>query len=158
MKHFIFTLLFLSSMAISAQKEYVKEFYPNGNLKQEGWVLKDKKINHWKFYYENGNLKKQGNFVGNLETKYWYFYRPNLVKEKEGFYQSGKKTKWWLFYNSKGQIHYKCQLENNKKNGYCLVYQNTKLIKASKYEEGKKIKEWRDFYSFKRENNLSDLR
>tara|TARA_R110000822_G_scaffold237662_2_gene368034 strand:+ start:316 stop:426 length:111 start_codon:yes stop_codon:yes gene_type:complete len=33
-----------------------------------------------------------------------------------------------------------------------------KLVKASKYKNGKKIKEWTDFFSFKSENNLNDLR
>ena len=32
------------------------------------------------------------------------------------------------------------------------------IVKASKYKNGKKIKEWTDFSSFKDENNLNDLR
>jgi len=35
---------------------------------------------------------------------------------------------------------------------------NEKLTSAEKYSNGKKIKEWFDFSSFKRDNNLSDLK
>ena len=56
------------------------------------------------------------------------------------------------------KINHKCQLKDNHKNGYCLMYKNEKLIAASKYKAGKKLKEWTDFLSFKKENNLSDLR
>ena len=49
-------------------------------------------------------------------------------------------------------------LKNNKKNGYCLRYNQQKLVKAEKYQQGKKIKEWTDLASFKKENSLFDLR
>jgi len=54
-------------------------------------------------------------------------------------------------------INHKCQLKNNQKNGYCLRYQNKKIVKAEKYKAGKKIKEWTDLKSFKKDNKLSDL-
>lgn len=38
------------------QKKYQKVYYKNGKLKEEGWILNDKKIAFWKLYYENGNL------------------------------------------------------------------------------------------------------
>ena len=77
---------------------------------------------------------------------------------KEGHYLAGKKNKWWLFYDDMGHINHKCQLKDNLKNGYCLIYDMEKLVKASKYIEGKKIKEWTDYKSFRKENKLSDLR
>ena len=50
------------------------------------------------------------------------------------------------------------QLKNNQKNGYCLLYKKQKLVKAVKFKNGKKIKEWSDFSSFKEENSLNDLK
>jgi len=55
------------------------------------------------------------------------------------------------------KINHKCQLEDNQKNGYCLMYKNEKLVAASKYKAGKKLKEWTTFASFRKENKLSDL-
>ncbi|WP_243456856.1 toxin-antitoxin system YwqK family antitoxin [Polaribacter batillariae] len=157
---FCITLLLTIAFStnILAQKKYHKEYYKNGQLKQEGWLLNGTKVDYWKYYYKNGSLKKEGRFKNNFEVKYWYFYRPNSNVEKEGHFKKGKKYNWWLFYDEKGNINHKCQLKNNQKNGYCLIYNNKKLVKASKFKDGKKIKEWTDFSSFKDENNLNDLR
>ncbi|WP_235869082.1 toxin-antitoxin system YwqK family antitoxin [Polaribacter aquimarinus] len=157
---FIFGLFFIIffNFNIYSQKKYYKEFYKNGQIKEEGWLLNENKTEYWKFYYQNGNIKKEGHFKNNLEIKYWYFYRRNSGIEKEGHFKEGRKSNWWLFYDNKGVVNHKCQLKNNKKNGYCLIYNNSKLIKASKFKHGKKIKEWTDFSSFKDENNLNDLR
>ena len=78
--------------------------------------------------------------------------------QKEGHYIEGEKINWWLFYDSKEQINHKCQLKNNIKSGYCLMYKNNKLTSAAKFSAGKKIKEWTDLASFKKENKLSDLK
>ena len=53
---------------------------------------------------------------------------------------------------------HKCQLKNNQNDGYCLFYHNNKIISAKKYKEGKQINEWTDYKSFKKENNLRDLK
>ena len=155
---FVFTLLISFSTTLFSQKKYKKVYYKNGNLKAEGWTLENTKIDYWKYYHKNGNLKKEGRFKNDLETNYWYFYTENSTIEKEGHYKIGKKVNWWLFYDKDGNVNHKCQLKNNQKNGYCLIYNKRKLIKASKFKGGKKIKEWTDFSSFKKENNLNDLR
>lgn len=155
---FISLFLFCLSTNIISQKKYYKAYYKNGQLKETGWILNANKTDYWKFYYKNGTLKKEGHFKDNLETKYWYFYSLNSSLEQEGHFKKGKKNNWWLFYDKKGFVNHKCQLKNNQKDGYCLIYKKKKLIKASKFKEGKKIKEWTDFSSFKKENNLNDLK
>ena len=156
---YVFLLLIMSCPTrIFSQKKYHKEYYNNGQIKEEGWLLNTHKTAYWKFYYQNGNIKKEGHFKNNLATKYWYFYRRNSSKEKEGHFKKGTQYNWWLFYDNKGYVNHKCQLQNNQKNGYCLIYRENKLVKASKFKQGKKIKEWTDFSSFKNENSLNDLR
>ncbi|WBX76897.1 hypothetical protein PG911_01155 [Tenacibaculum ovolyticum] len=97
MKSSIFLFLFFISFAVFSQKKYQKEYYNNNNLKTEGWLNNDLKINYWKFYYKNGQLKKEGNYKKNLSTKYWYFYRKNGTIEKEGHFVDGKKTNGGCF-------------------------------------------------------------
>ncbi len=152
-------LLFFSLFYLSCfgQKKYHKEFYSNGQLKLEGWLDQGKKTAYWKFYYKNGVIKKQGHYKNDLPVNYWYFYRKNSSKEKEGHFIDGKQNKWWLYYDSRGYVNHKCQLKNDKKNGYCLLYKKNKLVKAVKFKDGKKINEWTDFSSFKKENDLKDL-
>tara|TARA_R110002049_G_scaffold122465_2_gene277297 strand:+ start:7437 stop:7613 length:177 start_codon:yes stop_codon:yes gene_type:complete len=55
------------------------------------------------------------------------------------------------------KANHKCQLENNQKNGYCLMYKNEKIVSAAKYKSEKKIKTWTNFKAFRKENNLLDL-
>ncbi|SEC54937.1 hypothetical protein SAMN04489761_3294 [Tenacibaculum sp. MAR_2009_124] len=150
--------LIIISQQSWGQKTYQKNYYSNGELKNEGWEINDKKIDYWKFYYKNGTVKKEGHYKNNLPTNYWYFYRKDGKKEKEGHFINGKQNKWWLYYDKVGNVNHKCQLKDNIKNGYCLLYRKKQLIKAVKFKDGKKINEWSDFSSFKKENNLNDLK
>ncbi len=158
MKNKLYLFFLLSCFTVFSQNEYHKSYYNNGNLKQEGWLKNNDKIKYWKFYHQNGALKKEGSFKNDLPSKYWYFYRENASKKKEGHFIRGKENKWWLFYDNEGNVNHKCQLKDNQKNGYCLLYQKRKLIKAVKFKNGKKINEWKNFSSFRKENNLKDLK
>lgn len=157
-KYSVVCFLLLGTISAYSQKKYHKAYYDNGVLKEEGWLLHGEKTAYWKFYYNSGKKQKEGWYLANNPVKYWYFYHENGRKEKEGHFVNGKKNKWWLFYDVKGRVNHKCQLKNNKKNGYCLRYHRNKLIKAEKYKNGKKIKEWTDFSSFRKENDLKDLK
>ncbi|MDD7886910.1 toxin-antitoxin system YwqK family antitoxin [Flavivirga sp. 57AJ16] len=154
----VFSLVLFATFSVNAQTSYKKTYYDNGHIKSEGWINNDhKKINYWTFYYPNGHVKKEGHFQQDKPVKYWYFYAENGNKKSEGHFIDGKKNNWWLFYNDMEKIDHKCQLKDNQKNGYCLMYKNEKLVSAKKYKAGKKIKEWTDYKSFKKENKLSDL-
>ncbi len=139
-------------------KEYHREYHNNGMLKAQGWKIGDSKEDFWKFYYPDGKIMEQGHYKSNKKIGYWYFYGETGLLEMEGHYHHGKMVKWWLFYDDNGKINHKCQLQKGIKNGYCLKYKNEKLTSAQKYSNGKKIKEWYDFSSFKKENKLSDLK
>ncbi|WP_338101624.1 hypothetical protein, partial [Psychroserpens algicola] len=157
MKFIASICLLLLSFNSMAQKTYQKNYFDDGTLASEGWLLNSKKTDYWKFYHANGTIQREGHFALGKETKYWTYYRHDGTKESEGHYEHGKKHKWWLFYDSNGKINHKCQLKNNQKNGYCLMYKNEKLVAAVKFSEGKKIKTWTDYRSFKKENSLKDL-
>ncbi|MDO5978159.1 toxin-antitoxin system YwqK family antitoxin [Flavivirga spongiicola] len=150
-------MIFFFTLSVCAQELYKKTYYDNGNIKSEGWISNNKKIKYWTFYYSNGRVKKEGHFQQDKPIKYWYFYVENGKKKSEGHFINGKKNNWWLFYDTMEKINHKCQLKDNQKNGYCLMYKNEKLVSARKYKAGKKIKEWTDYRSFRKENKLSDL-
>ena len=150
-------VLLFASKEVHSQKTYQKVYFENGNIKEEGWLKDDVKFDYWKTYYENAKLKSEGRYKNGKKDKYWYFYNEDGTKKSEGHFKADRKSKWWLFYDDMNQIDHKCQLKNGQKNGYCLHYKNEKLIRAEKYKLGKKIKEWTDFRSFRKENKLSDL-
>lgn len=157
-KLFLMVLFVLSGLQPKENSVYHKEYYQSGIIKEEGWLKNGVKANFWKFYHTNGKVAEKGYYKNNQRVSYWYFYDSYGKPLQEGHYKDGMKSNWWLFYDSMGKVSHKCQLSNGKKNGYCLKYVNEELISAEKYQNGKKIKEWFSFSSFRRENNLSDLK
>jgi antitoxin component YwqK of YwqJK toxin-antitoxin module len=121
-------ILFFTSFGITDSKTYIKTYHPNGKLKEEGWILNDKKTDYWFYYYENGNKKEEGHYVNN------------------------QKTKWWIYYDDKETILKKCEHKNNELNGLTIIYSKGKISKAEKYANGKKVKTWTDLNKFKRDN------
>jgi antitoxin component YwqK of YwqJK toxin-antitoxin module len=127
-KSLIIFLLF--SFSSFAQKEYSKIYYPNGNIKEQGWQLNGEKTDYWYFYSIDGTLHEKGHFAEN------------------------KKVNWWIFYSDKEKISKKCEYINDKMNGLCIIYTNEKISKAEKYNNGKLIKSWTDLSEFKKDNNI----
>lgn len=127
----VYILILFSFFKMAAQKEYVKTYFNNGQLKTEGWVHQNQKVDYWFFYFENGKKKEEGHFINN------------------------KKCKWWLLYNPKGEIIKKCEFENDLINGFSILYKNSQIIKAEKYNMGKKINEWNSLTDFKKDNKLN---
>ncbi len=141
-----------------ALKLYQRDYYQNGKLKSEGWLRMGEKSDYWKYYHPNGAIAQKGHYKNNQRADYWYFYEEDGKISSEGHYKNGKKADWWLFYDENGLVIHKCQLSDGKKDGYCLKYKDEKLRSAVKYSNGKRIKEWYTFSSFKKENKLSDLK
>jgi antitoxin component YwqK of YwqJK toxin-antitoxin module len=123
---FLFLCFLLTSFS---EKEYVKFYFENGKMREEGWVLNGKKTAYWFYYYENG-LKKQ-----------------------EGHYHNNQKTKWWIYYDESQSIVKKCEFKNNVLNGITIIYKEGEIVAAQKYVNGKKVKSYHTLSDFKRDNN-----
>ncbi len=130
MRMLIYILALFSFLPVSGQKSYFKDYFENGKIKSEGWLNQNQKEEYWFFYNENGTKKEEGHFVNN------------------------KKCKWWIFYNSKEKVSMKCEFENDKMNGLCIIYKNGGISRAEKYLNGKKIKEWNSVTEFKKDNPI----
>jgi antitoxin component YwqK of YwqJK toxin-antitoxin module len=131
----------LISLSLFSQEKYIKKYYDNGQIKEEGWLKDTQNNSCWKTYYRNGILKKEGSFKDNLETKYWYFYGLNFVLEKEGHFKKGQKNDWCLFYDKLGNINHNCKLRNNKKMGivYCMKWKSWYRLLNTKMEKNKRM-------------------
>ncbi len=140
------------------EREYHREYYPNGRLKAQGWEEHGLKQGYWKFYFPNGKSKEMGHFHNGKKSGYWYFNNQYGRLDKEGHYTNGKKSQWWIFYDEKERVDHKCQFHNGIKNGYYLKYKNGGLGSVIKFHNGTPLKEWHDLKSFKEDNDLSDLK
>lgn len=155
---FTFFLIAFVSLSPEGEKHYKKVRNDTGSLTAEGWMLDGKKVDFWFYYYSNGKIKAKGHYSNDKKTDYWHYYSANGKLEAEGHYADNKRTLWWSFYDKDGVLKYKFQFQNGVKNGYCLVYKNDEIVKAAKYVNGIKLKEWSDYDQFTKENNLLDLR
>ena len=150
------------SFQTTIQKEYYREYYNDGSIKAEGWKMDNQKVNYWYSYHPNGTVSEKGHFVKNKKEGYWYYYSPQNKLIKEGHFINNKAEKWWIIYdialdNQKSNVVRKYQYKNNKKNGYCLLYRNSRLFKAEKYVDDQKTGEWTDVFSFKKDNPNASL-
>ena len=110
------------------EKEYVKKYYSNGKMKEEGWLVNDKKSDYWFYYFETGD------------------------KKEEGHYYNNQKTSWWIYYDKKRKVIKKCEYKNNVLNGLTIIYKNGEIVSAEEYTMGKKIKSWKSLSEFKKDN------
>ena len=153
LKHICFIVLFSILSPYGADyKSYVRDYYPDGQLKSEGWIKGDSKTNYWTFYHTNGNIASSGHFYKNMKTGYWHFYRYNGTLEREGHYSRNHREKWWIFYDLAGQDSEKTEFGDNKKNGYSLTYKDDRLVKVRKFKNDQIQGEWTDRAHFKRDN------
>lgn len=143
-------LLLFTGMTLNG-KLYVKDFYSNGNIKDEGWKDGEVKTDYWFYYYENGKKKEEGSYKNNIRSKYWKFYFADGNRQMEGRFENGLAKDWWIFYKD-NSVMKKAEYSGGKQNGYALYYANGTLTKAEKYKDDIKIGEWTDYASFKRDN------
>ena len=118
----------LCFVCVYSQKNYVKEYYPDNTIKQEGWL-------------EN-----------NKRQDYWFFYSTSGLKMMEGHYAADKKVNWWIVYDEKGKLSKKIQYEDNKPNGFSIIYKSGKIIQVDKYKNGILINSWNKLSEFKKDN------
>lgn len=145
-------ILFISWSAPFADKMYTKEYDDSGTLKAEGWVKDNTKVNYWIYYHDNGKVASEGHYEDNHKSGYWHFYNKQGKVIKEGHYDKGIAENWWIFYDLAANTKQKIQYQNNKKNGFCLIYEGRKLQKVEKYVNDTHQGTWTDIRSFKRDN------
>ena len=152
-------LLFMGiQTAFGLDKTYHKSYFPDGQLKAEGWLEGSQKTEFWIFYHPNGKVAAKGHYKSDKMHGYWHFYRHNGEIEKEGHFIAGSSENWWIFYELGTLKKSKFQFKNNRKNGFCLRYEGRKLVRAEKYEDGQKVGQWTSLRAFKRDNPGVSLR
>lgn len=148
MKH---TLLILC-IALSVSKKYVKTYYPNSQLKSEGWVKENHKTNYWYYYYSNGIKKAEGHYKWNEKTNFWSYYNENGKLIEEGNYKEGDKNGWWTSF--RGDTLVEVKYKDSKKTGLAILKLNSEIVKAEYYKNDMKTNEWITLADFKKEYPL----
>ena len=81
-----------------------KEYFPDGSLKAEGGMKKDKKDGLWTFYYRNGKKCRVVNYKMDIEDGDWVMWHENGNLYIESNKINGKTLGPWKEYYESGNI------------------------------------------------------
>ncbi len=81
-----------------------KSFYPNKQIRIDGFFKAGEKDGKWVYYYENGELWSKGFFKnGKMNGKYETFH-PNGKLAVKGSFKEGVRIGKWYYYNEDGSL------------------------------------------------------
>ncbi|MBD0833018.1 energy transducer TonB [Aestuariibaculum sediminum] len=157
MKYLLILAFACSTLIANAQTNHpdgpYKEYYDNGQLKQEGFYKNDKKIKVWKTYYDNGQLLEvnvndnNGKFTG---MKREYSKEGVILKETKNDVE-GRLTTYE--YDENGTLFCSVEIKeiNNKgrfvwSGPYKEYYKNGILKIESHYDNYELNGLWKQFY------------
>jgi len=148
-----------------------KSHHKNGQLKEIGNLINDKKEGTWKTYYDNGQLANEVSYKKNkkegLFKEYWlngHLMREENYKndKKEGdskdYFNNGQlkfELGWlndekegnWKLYHKNGQLHQQGFFKKGKENGLFKTYhQNGKLEWEGELKDGGFVGNYKRFY------------
>lgn len=149
---------------------YIAEtYYENGQLKSVGTMQDSVVVGYWREYFENGNLKQNGNYAidDSLNNGNWTYSYKRPVRGKDGsilkkfdgwtcsvaeFAREKKnlhvcKVGPWVHYHENGEVKSKGSYKNGWPDGKWIEYaDNGKKILLANYENGQPIYQWTYWY------------
>lgn len=126
-------LIIAFSTVFGQTKSYAKNYFENGKIESEGWMINNQKTDYWFYYFDNGNVKEEGHYLSN------------------------KKYKWWVIYDKNEEIQKKCNYFDDKLDGLVVIFNKGKIIKAEKYKKNIKVKEWYSVAAFRKDYLLTSI-
>jgi antitoxin component YwqK of YwqJK toxin-antitoxin module len=97
----------------------------------------------WRDYYRDGNIRDEGRYVNNLREGKWIFYFQEGSVEQVGFYKNGLENGEWIRYYKDGNVYIQENYFNGKEDGIYSEYDEAgNIITQGGYIEGEKESEW----------------
>lgn len=121
------------------RKEFLKKI---SNHHEEYFVTPSgKREGEYKNYFSNGQLKEEGFFKENKQEGLWKHWNENGWMNAEINFENGKKEKIFrTWYRNFPQLSSESEYKNNKKHGYTKTWSiRGQLTSLVQYENGKRI-------------------
>jgi len=152
MKFILIAIALLFVCDLSAQKDTVKSYFPNGNI--EAVVVYEKNVRQGEaiFYWENGNIKEKRNYVNDkVFGTVTSFYDNGNMKELFSI-EDGRRDGPATYYDSTGKVIEDVMFDNGIRKG-----QEFLLVGEYREEDYQKLlAQWNERQS-QRNNNKDDL-
>ncbi|VAW12878.1 hypothetical protein MNBD_BACTEROID01-6 [hydrothermal vent metagenome] len=152
-------LLLLFAISISYAQEIInqtdeaglrqglwKKYYPNGNLRYEGYFKDNQPTGEWERYYENAKPQAIIHYSATSDSATAKLFDPSGQKIAEGFFLDKKKAGLWEFY-SKNRVTSQSNYTDGVKNGLSKnYYPSGELLEESEWKMGVQEGRYRAYY------------
>ncbi len=101
------------------EDDYMKIYWCNGKMKEEGPFIDGIKSGHWKFYDYNGKIYSEGPYPNGIRNGQWkHYYTISGYLKSEGNYINDLREGHWKKYNHlTGNLSYEGPYLNGSKHG-----------------------------------------
>ncbi|WP_276167949.1 toxin-antitoxin system YwqK family antitoxin [Zobellia alginiliquefaciens] len=124
-----------------------KNYYENGQIKEEGQIVKNKKEGLWKEFYKDGTIKstinyKEGKRHGDLLV---YYDNGNLAKKGEIIKDTITIGMWqWFYKNKQLKIEGAFDIQGNQKDIWKTFYEDGSKMSIANFPDGSHLKYHKD--------------
>ncbi len=149
LKFIIALFLICLSTESFAQKDTIKNYYPNGNL--ESAIVYENKVRQGEsiFYWENGSIKEKRNYSNDkVEGIVSDFYQNGKVQENY-FIEGGKRIGPTVYYDTAGAVIDQAYFEDGMREGQEYVLAG----KFRKEDYDKLVAKWKEQQNKKKNDN-----
>lgn len=116
----------------------LREFYPDGKLREKAYSRNGKLEGRREIYNENGVLTSSGDYVGGKMNGEWIVYFANGEIFARGNFKSNKTDGVWKMYWENGKINHEVSYKDGVRDGLSLTYdEDGKLYSKMNYKNGK---------------------
>ena len=131
-------LLFISGL-VSCSNDNMKEFYSNGNIKEEITMEKGIRNGPAKSFYEDGKLQSEGAYInGTLEGDFIKYFSDGKIESK-ALFKKGKTDGLYMEYYQDGHIKAEANFKDGKQDGITKnYYENGKLQSKLNFTNGER--------------------
>lgn len=109
----------------------VKYYYPDGKLKQIGFIKNGKKEKEWKLYHQNGNLEVIAFFQNGEPDGQWKAYHKNGKLKLIAFFQNGNPMGEWRYYDENENLIKTENYKNENSEDISKNYYGNKKINSN---------------------------
>jgi antitoxin component YwqK of YwqJK toxin-antitoxin module len=99
-----------------------KEFYDNGQLKQDMTLISGKIDGKVSLWYRSGTLKENRMFQAGLRNGLWVSYSETGIKTGEASYKDDQKDGPWKIWDENGVLRYDMFYKKGQKSGLWIMY------------------------------------
>ena len=112
-----------------------REYFENGDLKMEMYIVQGKPDDTYVVYYSNAKIKEVRSYLNGVFNGIWRSYSEQGVLMAQAEYLNGMKHGLWRIWDEQGTLRYEMQYDRGKKTGNWSMWDESgKLISERKYD------------------------